>query len=62
MEELKRKVFHKFFQKNMEKLDIIRVQKKLNMVDILSYILLEPRHRVLLEYAKKEQMIYDHGF
>jgi hypothetical protein len=54
--DLKRKVFHKFYQKNMEKLDIIWVQKKLNMVDILSYVLLEPRHRVLLEYTKKEQM------
>jgi hypothetical protein len=57
--KLKRQIFHKVYQKNMEKLDIIWVQKKLNQVDILSYVLLEPRQRVLMEYVKKEQMTLD---
>jgi hypothetical protein len=56
---LKRKIFYKFYEKNMEKLDIIYVMKKLRIIDILCYLLLEPRQLVLLNYVKKEQLVVD---
>ncbi len=57
--DLKRKIFYKFYQKNMEKLDIIYVMRKLRIVDILCYLFLKPSQLILLNYVKKEQLVVD---
>ena len=56
---LKRQIFYKFYTKNVDKLDILYVQKQLKTVDVLAYVLLDPRQRVMLDYVRKEQLNFD---
>lgn len=46
-------------ERNLEQLDIMKVQNKLKLIDVIAYLLLEKHQFHLLKFVEKEQVVYD---
>lgn len=58
--KVSRKIFFNFMSRNIEKMDMIQIQNKLDLIDILKYLLLDRNQLTLLSLVEKEQMVIDY--
>ena len=56
---VRRKLYISMIKKNSKLLDVFKIQKKLRLLDILIYLILDERQFGLLKYISKEQMLYN---